>query len=123
MRVLNPEPQASCHYIVVDVNVHARLTQTYVSTANVAQDVKYIFPLPSNAAVCAFNAVIDDKRTIHGIVKQKDEAKRDYEKAVSEGKTAGLLDQHTADGECRFEHCILQCAHGSGQYSRFRSVT
>ncbi|EJD54067.1 VIT-domain-containing protein [Auricularia subglabra TFB-10046 SS5] len=92
-----PLVKAACHYTVVDVNVHARLTQTYVSTAKKAQEVKYIFPLPSNAAVCAFNAVIDDSRTIHGIVKQKDEAKRDYDKAVAEGKTAGLLDQHSAD--------------------------
>ncbi|KZW04435.1 hypothetical protein EXIGLDRAFT_758724 [Exidia glandulosa HHB12029] len=92
-----PLVQAACHYTVVDVNVHARLTQTYVSTANVAQEVKYIFPLPSNAAVCAFTAVIDGKRTIRGVVKQKDEAKHDYDQAVSEGRTAGLLDQHTAD--------------------------
>ncbi|KZW04436.1 VIT-domain-containing protein [Exidia glandulosa HHB12029] len=92
-----PLVKAACHYTVVDVNVHARLTQTYVSQVKVAQDVKYVFPLPSNAAVCAFSAVIDDKRTIHGVVKQKDEAKRTYDEAVAAGKTAGLLDQHTAD--------------------------
>ena len=88
--------QSSVHYTVADVNVHARVTQTYVSNASQAQNVIYVFPLPSDAAVCGFNAVIDDKRTIHGVVKQKDEAKRDYDKAVSEGKTAGLLNQHTA---------------------------
>jgi len=81
---------------VADVCVNARVTQTYVSSGSHAQDVVYVFPLPSDAAVCAFTAVIDDERTITGVVKQKDEAKRDYDKAVSEGRTAGLLDQHTA---------------------------
>ncbi|EJD54093.1 hypothetical protein AURDEDRAFT_180436 [Auricularia subglabra TFB-10046 SS5] len=92
-----PLVQSSCHYTVVDVNVHARLTQVYVSKASQAEEVKYVFPLPSDAAVCAFSAVIDDKRTIHGVVKKKDEAKRDYDAAIAQGKTAGLLDQHTAD--------------------------
>ena len=81
---------------MADVCVNARVTQTYVSSGSHAQDVVYVFPLPSDAAVCAFTAVIDDERTITGVVKQKDEAKRDYDKAVSEGRTAGLLDQHTA---------------------------
>ncbi|KZW03696.1 VIT-domain-containing protein [Exidia glandulosa HHB12029] len=92
-----PLIKAACHYTVVDVNMHAQLTQTYVSSAKVPQEVKYVFPLPSNAAICAFNAVVDDKRTIHGVVKQKQEAKREYDQAVAKGKTAGLLDQHTAD--------------------------
>ncbi|EJD54373.1 hypothetical protein AURDEDRAFT_179544 [Auricularia subglabra TFB-10046 SS5] len=92
-----PLVKVACHYTVVDVHVHARLTQTYVSKTRSAQDVMYVFPLPSDAAVCAFSAVIDDTRTIHGVVKQKDEAKRMYERAVLRGRTAGLLEQHSAD--------------------------
>jgi len=43
--------------------------------------------------VCSFKAVIDDKRIINGVVKEKSKAKEEYEEAVSQGKTAALLEQ------------------------------
>jgi hypothetical protein len=55
--------------------------------------------LPPSAAVCAFKAVLDDKKVIKGIVKGKVEAKQEYDQAVAQGKTAGLLRQEHADGQ------------------------
>lgn len=52
-----------------------------------------MFPLPPDASVCSFKAVIDDKRIINGVVKEKSKAKEEYEEAVSQGKTAALLEQ------------------------------
>ncbi|CCA74397.1 hypothetical protein PIIN_08349 [Serendipita indica DSM 11827] len=36
------------------------------------RDVDYVFPFPPSAAVCSFKAVIDDKRTIKGVVRTSD---------------------------------------------------
>ena len=83
---------------VVDVNLHATLAQTYLSTSSCDQDVDYVFPLPSDAAVCAFSAVIDDQHTITGVVKERQEAQHDFNEAVSAGKTAALLKQHSTQG-------------------------
>ncbi|EJD48276.1 hypothetical protein AURDEDRAFT_113100 [Auricularia subglabra TFB-10046 SS5] len=91
-----PLVQARCNVSVVDVNVHATLAQTYVSASAEPQDVAYVFPLPSDAAVCAFAAVIDNAHTIRGVVKEQAEAQREYDRAVQAGKTAALLGQHTS---------------------------
>lgn len=83
----------TCHYTVVDVNVQVVVQQTYTSHVSEAQDISYTFPLPSDAAVCAFTAVVDG-RTVRGVVKRKAEAKAEYNAAIAEGKTAALLEEH-----------------------------
>lgn len=97
LREQYPLVQSRCNYNVIDVYSIAEVVQDYQSTAPINRDVDYVFPLPPSAAVCSFKAVIDDKRTIKGIVKEKGEAKRDFDKAVAQGKTAGLLQQEHAD--------------------------
>lgn len=87
----------TCHYTVVDVNVQVVVQQTYTSHMSEAQDISYTFPLPSDAAVCAFTAVVDG-RTVRGVVKRKAEAKAEYNAAIAEGKTAALLEEHRAEG-------------------------
>ena len=62
-------------------------------------EVKYVFPLPPDASVCAFKAVIDGERTIKGIVKAKATAKAEYDQAVSKGKTAALLEQSNVESK------------------------
>ncbi|KAG8804639.1 hypothetical protein FRC17_005920, partial [Serendipita sp. 399] len=82
---------------VVDVYTIAELVQDYYSAAPINRDVEYVFPLPPSAAVCSFKAVIDDTKTIKGVVKEKGEAKKAFDQAVAQGKTAGLLQQEYAD--------------------------
>jgi hypothetical protein len=93
-----PLVQSRCHYNVVDVYTVATVVQDYHSNASANRDVEYVFPLPPSAAVCSFKAVLDDKKTIKGVVKEKREAKKEYDAAVAQGKTAGLLQQEHADG-------------------------
>jgi len=102
-----PLVKASCHYNVEDVYAVAELVQDYYSSAPVDRQVEYVFPLPPDAAVCAFKAVIDDKKVIQGIVKEKEEAKKEYKKAIAAGRTAGLLEQQASDGEFPGETSIL----------------
>ena len=43
--------------------------------------------------------VTSDGRTITGISKEKDEAREEYEAALSAGKSAGILDYVTDDSQ------------------------
>ncbi len=52
----------------------------------------YVFPMPENAAVDTLKMQIGD-RFIEGLIKERVEAKRIYEKAKSEGKKASLIEQ------------------------------
>lgn len=54
---------------------------------------KYIFPLPNDAAV-DYMAMHIGERKIVGTVKEKNEAKKIYEKAKNAGKKASLVSQH-----------------------------
>ncbi|CAG8673073.1 10641_t:CDS:2, partial [Acaulospora colombiana] len=92
-----PLVQSRCHYNIVDVYSIAELVQDYHSSAPVSRDVEYVFPLPPGGAVCSFKAVIDEKKVIKGVVKEKATAKAQYQEAVAQGKTAGLLEQEHAD--------------------------
>ncbi|KAG8807767.1 hypothetical protein FRC17_004274, partial [Serendipita sp. 399] len=92
-----PLVQSRCSYTILDVYSLAHLIQDYYSAATLNRDVEYVFPLPPSAAVCSFKAVINDKRVIKGVVKEKKEAKRAFDQAVAQGKTAGLLQQEHAN--------------------------
>ncbi|KAJ3111436.1 hypothetical protein HDU96_005696 [Phlyctochytrium bullatum] len=71
-------------------------SQTQDSKPFKASEALYQFPLPENAAVCAFECDVDGKR-IAGIVKEKEEAREEYKAAVESGKTAGLVEQQQPD--------------------------
>lgn len=93
-----PLVKASCHYAIEDVYAVATLVQYYATSASLDRDVDYFFPLPPDAAVCAFKAVIDDTTVIKGQVEEKGQAKQIYQEAVAAGKYAGLLEKEAADG-------------------------
>ncbi len=52
----------------------------------------YKFPLPENAALCGFRVFVDDK-TIEGEIEEREKAFELYDKALSEGHGAQLLDE------------------------------
>jgi Ca-activated chloride channel homolog len=52
----------------------------------------YTFPLPENAAVDDMTIQVGD-RTVRGLIKEREEARKIYEKAIRQGRTAALLDQ------------------------------
>lgn len=95
-----PLVSANVNISLLDVQLQVEVTQTYVSLASYSCDVTFVFPLPSDAAVHAFKAVIDNTRTINGVAKTKVDAKRDFDEAVANGKTAALLEQHNVESTC-----------------------
>ncbi|HOF90095.1 MAG TPA: VIT domain-containing protein, partial [Armatimonadota bacterium] len=69
-----------------------QVTQTFVNTAADNIEAVYVFPLPNTAAVDGMTMVIGDRRVV-GVIKQRADARRLYEEALSRGATASLLEQ------------------------------
>ncbi len=68
------------------------LTQRFTNTTGNWQEGIYVFPLPDDAAVYAMTMTIGD-RVIQGEIKEKQEARKIYQKAVKAGKRAALTEQ------------------------------
>nr|XP_027803608.1 inter-alpha-trypsin inhibitor heavy chain H3 isoform X2 [Marmota flaviventris] len=69
---------------------HNVVTTKAVNNADKAKEVSFDVELPKTAFITNFTLTIDGV-TYPGIVKEKEIAKKQYEKAVSQGKTAGLV--------------------------------
>lgn len=74
--------------VIADVTV----TQTYINNTGIDLDAEYVFPGSTKSAVYAMQMQIND-RVINAVVKEKREAKRIFEKAKREGKSASLMEQ------------------------------
>ncbi|MFN2634967.1 MAG: marine proteobacterial sortase target protein [Thermoanaerobaculia bacterium] len=86
---------------VLDTDVSIRVTgmvarttvsQRFRNSAGSCVEGIYVFPLPEGSAVDAMRLVIGD-RIIEGQVKEREEAKKVYEQAKSEGRKASLVEQ------------------------------
>lgn len=69
---------------------HNVVTTRAVNRADAAKEVSFDVELPKTAFITNFTLTIDGV-TYPGNVKEKEVAKKQYEKAVSQGKTAGLV--------------------------------
>ena len=68
------------------------VTQIFTNPMETPIEAEYIFPLPEKSAVFEMLMKIGDK-TIKGIVKEKEEARKIYNNAIKKGKRASLLDE------------------------------
>lgn len=75
--------------VIADVLV----TQIYKNEGKKPIEAVYVFPASTRAAVYGMKMTIG-KRVVEAKIKKRDEARRDYEKARDQGKTASLLEQH-----------------------------
>lgn len=66
--------------------------QQYANSSPQPIEAVYVFPLPHDAAVYDMEIHIGN-RVIHSVVRERQEAKKVYEAAKSEGKRAALLEQ------------------------------
>lgn len=78
--------QVSAHVATVDV------AQRFVNPFDTKIEAVYVFPLPHDAAVRDFLMQVGE-RTIRGIIREKEEARRVYEAARAQGYVASLLEQ------------------------------
>lgn len=89
---------------LVSLSAHARilssvsrttLTQTFVNPdpASDISEVRYTFPLYDGVSIVGFTCTINNERVIHGVVKEKQQARQTFKEAISRGETASLLEQ------------------------------
>ena len=68
------------------------VTQYFTNPYNHPIEAVYVFPLPQAAAVDDMEMVIGE-RVVRGVMKERKEARKIYEEAKRQGKTASLLEQ------------------------------
>ncbi|CAG8591291.1 17200_t:CDS:2 [Dentiscutata erythropus] len=83
----------------------ATVCQTYKNVEQKTIEAIYKFPLHEAAAVCGFEAEIDGKKKVKGIVKEAKQAAKEYDEAIQQGHGAYLLEEQLPD--------IFQCSIGN----------
>jgi Ca-activated chloride channel family protein len=81
--------------VAIQVNgiiARTRLSQVFHNPGTEFVEGVYVFPLPEKAAVDHLWMRIGE-RAIEGVIQEKEEARKAYEKAKSEGKKAALVEQ------------------------------
>ena len=85
--------------INVDIHNHVAqftLTQLYHNTEKTPIETFYTFPTPAYASVFDFSAKIGEK-IIKTVLKEKEEAKNEYNKAISEGNGGFYMERINSD--------------------------
>lgn len=78
---------------VTGVIADVKVTQTYRNEGTRAIEARYVFPGSTRAAVNGLEVRLGDRRIVARI-REKQQARIDYDAAKTEGKTAALLEQH-----------------------------
>ncbi|MFC2173775.1 VIT domain-containing protein, partial [Acidobacteriota bacterium] len=78
--------------VVTGMMIQGTVTQMFTNVSSDVIEAVYVFPLPDRAAVNYMEMVIGNRRIV-SVVKEREEARKTYEKAKREGKKAALLDQ------------------------------
>lgn len=81
--------------VAIDVRglvASATVTQQYSNSSTTPLEAIYVFPLPHDGAVYDMEIRIGN-RVIHSVIREREEAKRVYEAAKSQGKHAALVEE------------------------------
>ena len=73
-----------------------RVTQAFRNTGKGWMEATYLYPLPEDGAVDSLKMVVGQKIFI-GHIKRRAEAQAAYQTAVTEGRSAGLVEQQRPD--------------------------
>ncbi|KAM4582182.1 inter-alpha-trypsin inhibitor heavy chain H3a [Fundulus diaphanus] len=89
------EAMVEVHSVTVDCTVTSRFAHTVMTSvalnkANTSKEIFFEVELPKSAFITNFSMEIEEKVYV-GVVKEKEKAKKQYQKAVSSGQTAGLV--------------------------------
>ena len=76
---------------IVDFIAEVKLSQCYHNIENLPIEVTYHFPVDEAAAICGFEAEYEDGSVVKGVVREKNQAREEYQLARRSGKQANLL--------------------------------
>jgi hypothetical protein len=87
-----PQIQLISHTTITPLSFTTELTQTFQNSSEASiKNARYTFPLYDGVAVNKFTITFGNE-VLHGVVKQKDDAKQIFQAAVDRNETAGLLE-------------------------------
>lgn len=87
-----PLKSTSASVRITGVIADVLVTQVYKNEGRKSLEAVYVFPASTRAAVYGMKMTIGE-RVIEAKIKKRDEARREYEQALNDGKTASLLEQ------------------------------
>jgi len=90
--LLSPIVKTEVDLSIEGMILRGTVTQKFHNNSDSWVEGVYVFPLPENSAVDYMKLIIGD-RIIEGKIKEKQQAKKIYEKAKREGKKASLVEQ------------------------------
>ncbi|VUC27565.1 unnamed protein product [Clonostachys rosea] len=89
-----PQVKIGIHTTIFDITSRTHLTQQFVnpSQKDPIDEISYVFPLYDGVSLISFTCTVGD-RVINGVVKERQQARREYSQAKEEGRVAGLVEQ------------------------------
>mmetsp|Transcript_131558 Transcript_131558/g.281265 ORF Transcript_131558/g.281265 Transcript_131558/m.281265 type:complete len:948 (-) Transcript_131558:58-2901(-) len=94
--VVAPLRRVEMELSVVDTAAHVSLTQVFLNSSDKALEVTYAFPVLPSATVCGLSANLAGVG-VKGRVLAKPAARAEYDEAMSQRRTACLLEQSSGD--------------------------
>jgi hypothetical protein len=80
-----------------DQNALYTITQKYENSEELPIETYFSFPVPAEASVFHFEAILEDGTVIECKIKEQEEAKQEYNKAIINGDTAYYMQRHASD--------------------------
>eukprot|EP01129_Flabellula_baltica_P000835 TRINITY_DN1077_c0_g1_i4.p1 TRINITY_DN1077_c0_g1~~TRINITY_DN1077_c0_g1_i4.p1 ORF type:complete len:819 (-),score=208.03 TRINITY_DN1077_c0_g1_i4:15-2471(-) len=97
---------------VIDACYKAVVSQTYLNDDVAPVEASYKLLLPKSVTVTKFEVEINGE-VIRGVVKEKEEAKDDYDDAIAEGKSAFMMEQTESTKGNLYEISVGNLAPGA----------
>jgi len=88
-----PLKSTQAHVNISGVIADVTVTQVYKNEGHKPLEAVYVFPASSRAAVYGMKMIIGE-RTITAKIREREQARQEYDQAKQAGKSASLLEQH-----------------------------
>ncbi|MFC7217469.1 VIT domain-containing protein [Streptomyces polyrhachis] len=81
---------------IAGMSAGVEVVQGFRNPFDVSLEATYVFPLPDRAAVTAFRLEAED-RVVEGVLKERGEARADYDRALAQGRRAAIAEEERPD--------------------------
>jgi Ca-activated chloride channel homolog len=82
---------------IVGMTATSTVRQRFANTGDAAIEATYVFPLPARAGVTDFVADLAGRRVV-GVLKERGQARADYEQALVTGQRAAIVEEDRSAG-------------------------
>ncbi|MHA7651612.1 VIT domain-containing protein [Mycobacterium sp. ML4] len=91
-----PLKALSVDTVLVGMTASSTVRQRFVNAGDTTIEATYVFPLPARAGVTDFAADLAGRRVV-GVLKERGQARADYEQALVSGQRAAIVEEDRSD--------------------------